>query len=98
MNRIARQALVAVFVVPRLQQKEPPKTPEGDKYQWTCGREYEVDQELQYNRARHFDPAPGQWIAAVPFGQTTVTTIFFRIRNRSICRTVIICQHEDHHG
>lgn len=32
------------------------------RYEWT-GREREAEIDLQYNRARHFDPSVGRWLS-----------------------------------
>src|SRR5262249_31312453 len=37
------------------------------RYTWT-GREYDVETNLQYNRARYYDPASGRWISQDPLG------------------------------
>ncbi|MGF1583246.1 MAG: RHS repeat-associated core domain-containing protein [Gemmataceae bacterium] len=39
----------------------------GDRYKWT-GREWDAEAELQYNRARYYDPAIGRWISRDPLG------------------------------
>ena len=36
-------------------------------YSWT-GREYDVEAELQYNRARWYDPKVGRWLSTDPIG------------------------------
>lgn len=37
------------------------------RYLWT-GREYDVETELQYNRARYYDSATGRWTSEDPLG------------------------------
>jgi RHS repeat-associated protein len=37
----------------------------GDRYGWT-GREFDVETDLQYNRARYYDPATGRWMSQDP--------------------------------
>jgi RHS repeat-associated protein len=39
----------------------------GDRYGWT-GREFDVETDLQYNRARYYDPATGRWLSQDPLG------------------------------
>jgi len=39
----------------------------GGRYKWTA-REYDVETELQYNRARFYDAATGRWISQDPLG------------------------------
>jgi RHS repeat-associated protein len=36
-------------------------------YAWT-GREFDVETDLQYNRARYYDPSTGRWISQDPLG------------------------------
>ena len=37
------------------------------RYQWT-GREYDAEINLQYNRARYYDPGTGRWVSQDPMG------------------------------
>ena len=39
----------------------------GDRYGWT-GREFDAETDLQYNRARWYDPATGRWMSQDPLG------------------------------
>jgi RHS repeat-associated protein len=39
----------------------------GDRYGWT-GREFDVETDLQYNRARWYDPATGRWMSQDSLG------------------------------
>src|SRR5262245_2992460 len=39
----------------------------GDRYKWT-GREWQAEIDLQYNRARYYDPSIGRWISQDPIG------------------------------
>ena len=37
------------------------------RYAWT-GREFDVETDLQYNRARYYDPSTGRWMSQDPLG------------------------------
>jgi RHS repeat-associated protein len=50
----------------------------GDLYEWTA-RERDADTELQYHRARHFDPNPIRWLCEDPlaFGAADDNLVLF---------------------
>src|SRR6185369_3886637 len=50
---------------------------DGEPAGWTF-REYDTDSDLQYNRARCFDPTVGRWVATDALGFEAAETSFFR--------------------
>jgi RHS repeat-associated protein len=57
---------------------------ERGRYTWTS-REYEAESELQYNRARWYDPKMGRWISQDPLGFGAGDSNLYRyVRNRSV--------------
>lgn len=51
-------------------------------YQWT-DRTYDVETEMQHNRARYYDPTPGRWIDAEPLGFDGNDGHLFRYANQA---------------
>ncbi len=59
----------------------------GDRYKWT-GREWDAEAELQYNRARFYDPAVGKWISRDPLGFEAGDSNLYRyVNNQPVMKT-----------
>lgn len=52
------------------------------RYTWT-GREWDAEIELQYNRARYYDPTTGRWISQDPLGLGAGDSNLYRYVNNS---------------
>jgi RHS repeat-associated protein len=52
------------------------------RYAWT-GREFDVETDLQYNRARYYDPSTGRWMSQDPLGFDAGDSNLYRyVKNR----------------
>ncbi len=52
------------------------------RYTWT-GREFDVETDLQYNRARFYDPSTGRWISQDPMGFDAGDSNLYRYVNNA---------------
>jgi RHS repeat-associated protein len=63
------------------------------RYAWT-GRELDVEDGLQYNHARYYDPATGRWISQDPMGFAAGDSNLYRyVNNRTTAATDQPFQH-----
>jgi RHS repeat-associated protein len=57
------------------------------RYAWT-GREFDTEDNLQYNHARHYDPSTGRWTSQDPLGFDAGDSNLYRyVRNQSTSLT-----------
>jgi RHS repeat-associated protein len=63
------------------------KTKYGDRYGYTA-RERDLETQLQYNRARYYDPASGRWITQDPLGFDAGDSNLYRyVNNQPVEKT-----------